>query len=182
MNIIILHGTNGSPDGNWFPWLKEQCSAKGHKTHVPQFPTPDNQSIESWTSAFRKQAPALDENTILVGHSLGATMMLHVLEALKESISKSIFVAPVMDEIDLPEYDQLNKSFIKTPNFDWLTISNNAGKVTIFHGDNDPYVPKEQPEFLQDQIGGELKIIKNGGHLNTESGYTDFQELANIIY
>ncbi len=181
MNVIILHGTKGSPAGNWFPWLKEHCLAKKYNVYIPTLPTPDNQSLKSWEAALHQQTPAIEKETILIGHSLGATMMLHVLEKLKEPIFKSIFVSPVMDEINIPEYDDLNKSFIKTPDFDWLSISNNAGEVTIFHGNNDPYVSKEHAEFLQDQIGGELKIIKNGGHLNAESGYTTFPELLDIF-
>jgi len=181
MNVIILHGTKGLPAGNWFPWLKEQCLAEKYNVYVPKLPTPDNQSIESWKAALQEQTPAIEKDTILVGHSLGATMILHILETLKAPISKSIFVSPVMDKINIPEYDKLNKPFIKTPNFDWLSISNNAGEITIFHGDNDPYVPKKHAEFLQDQIGGELKIIKDGGHLNAECGYTTFPELTKII-
>ena len=23
-NIIIIHGTGGNPNGNWFPWLKSK--------------------------------------------------------------------------------------------------------------------------------------------------------------
>ncbi len=32
---IILHGTLGSPDGNWFQWLKEQLEEKGFMVWLP---------------------------------------------------------------------------------------------------------------------------------------------------
>ena len=39
-NVFIFHGTEGYPEENWFPWLKEKLEAKGYKVFVPQFPTP----------------------------------------------------------------------------------------------------------------------------------------------
>ncbi len=38
MNYIILHGSFGSKDGNWFPWLKKQLENKNYKVDVPQMP------------------------------------------------------------------------------------------------------------------------------------------------
>ena len=39
-NIFIIHGTEGYPEENWFPWLKKELEQKGHIVFVPQFPTP----------------------------------------------------------------------------------------------------------------------------------------------
>ena len=39
-NIFIFHGTEGYPEENWFPWLKEKLENKGYKVFVPQFPSP----------------------------------------------------------------------------------------------------------------------------------------------
>lgn len=180
-NIIIVHGTKGSPDINWFRWLEKELKADGHTVYIPCVPTPENQSPERWLAALRDQAPAPDENTVLIGHSIGATFLLHLLETLPAPVAKTLFVSVVMDEINIPEYDTLNKPFLKTPDFDWLTISNNANDIALLHGENDPYVSKEHSEFLQDQIGGELVIIPNGGHLNSESAYNKFPEILTLI-
>ncbi|PCI01467.1 MAG: hypothetical protein COB76_01320 [Alphaproteobacteria bacterium] len=180
-DIIILHGTMGSPEGNWLPWLKSQLE-NDYNVFVPSFPTPENQSKENWCAALRDQTPIFGKDTILIGHSIGATLMMHILEMLKNPVHQSIFVCPVFDKIGNEEYDALNATFIeKSPHFDWESMSQNKGNCTIFMGDNDPYVPAWHAETLHEKVGGDLISIPNGGHINTESGYTEFAELLDII-
>ena len=47
-NAIIIHGTYGNPDENWFPWLKIELEKIGYQVYVPTFPTPENQNLEAW--------------------------------------------------------------------------------------------------------------------------------------
>lgn len=179
-NAVILHGTMGSPDGNWFPWLKEQLEADGYDVFIPALPTPEGQTAQNWQATILPQTPPPDDKTILIGHSCGATHLLHVLESLEKPVAHAIFVSVVMDKINIPEYDRLNDSFIHH-DFNWDKIRKNADKVTIFHGDDDPYVPLAQAQTLSDHLGTPVTIIKNGGHLNAESGFTAFDALYNCI-
>ena len=181
-NFIIFHGTNGSPEENWFPWLKAELEAKGHRVYVPALPTPEGQTVDEWMSACKTQLPSFsaDNDITLIGHSAGATFLLHFLEAMDIKALRSIFISPVMDEINIEEYDVLNHSFIEH-DFDWNVIKSRAGEVNVLHGDNDPYVPLEQAHRLSADLGVQTTVIKNGGHLNSESGYTDFPMLLNIF-
>lgn len=35
---IVLHGSFGSKDGNWFPWIKKQLENQNKEVLVPQMP------------------------------------------------------------------------------------------------------------------------------------------------
>ena len=178
--IVIMHGTGGSPEGNWFPWLKKHLEDKGHEVYVPRFPTPENQSVKNWSKALYKQAPLFDKDTILIGHSCGATYILHILEVLSSSIAQSIFVSGFIDKLGNPFFDNLNETFVNH-SFNWDKIKKNAGNITLFHGDNDPYIPIKAAQKLADKLETPLTIIPNGGHLNAESNYTQFPQILEIV-
>jgi predicted alpha/beta hydrolase family esterase len=180
MTVIILHGTKGSPHINWFPWLRQQLQARGETVHVPHLPTPDSQTPAAWHTALAAQCPPIDSSTTLVGHSLGANFILHILERLIAPVAQSIFVAPVIDDIAFEEYSHLNEPFTHHL-YDWPRIRTNAGVPIILHGTDDPYVPPAQATRLQYEIGGLLNLIPNGGHLNGEAGYTEFPLLLRLF-
>ncbi|MFZ2587645.1 MAG: alpha/beta hydrolase [Alphaproteobacteria bacterium] len=179
-DIVILHGTKGSPQGNWFPWLKAEMEQRGHTVYVPKLPTPEGQSKEAWCAALRDQAPMFGDNTILIGHSCGATFILHILEVVRNPVAQAILVSPVIADISNTEYDTLNSTFTHHP-FSWSAIQANAKSINILHGDNDPYVPFTQAQTVADKLDATLTIIPQGGHLNAEAGYTKFEKLLEII-
>jgi predicted alpha/beta hydrolase family esterase len=143
-------------------------------------PTPDGQSLTNWLKEFRRQVGVLDETTTLIGHSLGATFLLRVLERQKTAVARSVFVAGVLGPIGIAEYDRLNSTFIET-SYDWGTIQRNAGSVVCVSGEGDPYVPTDQGEELAAKLGVKNHIIPQGGHLNAEFGYTSFQALLVLL-
>ena len=48
MNFIIVHGIQGSPEENWFPWLKKELELSGCNVFVPQFPNPQKPVLSEW--------------------------------------------------------------------------------------------------------------------------------------
>lgn len=178
---IIIHGTKGSPQGNWFPWLAATLRHRGASVIIPQLPTPEGQSLERWHAAFAAQVPeTAHEHSCCIGHSLGATFLLRYLERAHAPIGCAVFVAPLIAEIGNSEYDQLNRTFIDQP-YEWERIKRNAGRVVCLAGDNDPYVPLHQPRKLAAHLAAPLQIVPGGGHLNSESGYNAFELLLGVL-
>jgi len=179
-NILIIHGAYGNPNENWFPWLKTELEKLGHKIFVPEFPTPKNQSLKNWMNVFKDYEAYLDENSIVVGHSLGPSFLLSILEKLDKPVKSAFFVSGFINFLNNPNFDTMNKSFIDK-NFNWQKIKQNCNKFYIIHSDNDPYVPLNQSKQLATNLDTEVLIIKNGGHFNTDAGYTKFDFILDKI-
>lgn len=181
LRVIIIHGTFGAPDENWFPWLASQVSTLGVETLRPTMPTPEGQSLESWRAAFRRQARRIDSNTILVGHSLAPAFILDLLQSAEEPVRGSFLVSGFLGLLGLPEFDELNETFVCRDDLNWPRIRENAGRVFVYNSDNDPYVPLDRGEHLADNLGVELRVVPGAGHINASAGYTEFPLLFNDL-
>ena len=179
MNFFIIHGVYANPDSNWFPWLKKELENRSYEVIIPKFPTPFDQSLESWLRTIAKYENKINEETVLIGHSLGAAFILSYLEQINKKIKAAFLVAGFHKMLGI-EYDEINKTFIDK-NFDWNKIKNSCEKFFIVTSDNDPYIPIEINKDLAGILGAKLTIIHNGGHLNAKSGFTSFPELSRLI-
>jgi predicted alpha/beta hydrolase family esterase len=180
VNVIVVHGSFGHPGENWFPWLKAELEALDCTVHVPRFPTPEGQSLNSWLAAFEPFQPYLKEDTILVGHSIGPAFLLSVLEQSQHRVDSAFFVAGFVGPLCNPEFDKINASFAER-DFDWERIRENCGSFYVISSKDDPYVPLEKGQELADAVGGMLFTIPKAGHFNTAAGYGKFPMLLEMI-
>ncbi len=176
-NIFILHGTEGHPEENWFPWLKEKLEARRCKVFVPQFPSPPVMSakINEWFEVLKNYEQYIDEDTILIGHSLGGVFTLRILEKLKHTIRAAVFIGTPVGVRPILNYDRDNS--FSGFSFDWPTVRTKANHFIVFQSDNDPYVGLENGQELAKKLGIDLSLVPNAGHFNKKAGYTKFEEL-----
>ena len=179
MNFIIIHGVYANPEANWFPWLKKELENLGYEVIVPKFPTPLDQSLESWLRAIADYESKINEKTVLIGHSLGAAFILDYLERTNKKIKATILVAG-FHKLLSSSYDEVNKTFVDKE-FNWEKIKNSCGRFFVFASDNDKYIPLEISQELAENLNAEFKIIPNAGHINKESGYDAFPLLRECI-
>lgn len=179
-NVIIIHGTGGSPGSHWFPWLKTELEKLGAQVFVPKFPTPNGQSLVAWLEVFKEYEQYLNENTIVIGHSLGSAFLLSVIEGARKPIRHAFFISAFLGLLGDPRFDVPNKTFT-TRSFDWTKIKTNCEGFTVINSDNDPYVPLDKGREFAKNIDTELIILKNAGHINQDSGYIEFPLLLEKI-
>lgn len=177
--VFIFHGTGGYPEENWFPWLKEQLEKENCKVFVPQFPTPENQTPETWFEVFDKYRDEVDSNTILIGHSLGGSFLLRVLESLKKPVKAAFFVATPIGIPPIVNWSG-DKSFTGHP-FKWEKIKKNSKNFYAYHSDNDPYVGLKNGEQLAKKLGTKLIFIPKSGHFNKKAGFLKFDDLLEKV-
>lgn len=176
LRFVIIHGTGGSPQGNWFPWLADQLRGLAQDVTVPQFPTGPGQNLASWLEAFNAYAGPLTREHVLIGHSIGAAFVLRLLERSSLPVAGAVLVAPFARQLGIPDFDPLNETFVR-PAFKWTDIRKGARCFKVYSGDNDPYVPLHLGEEVAREIGCGFSVVEGGGHLNAESGYLRFDLL-----
>ncbi len=175
-NALIIHGTGGNPQENWFPWVKAQLTSHSYHVEVPQFPTPEDQNPEAWFKTLAPYAPSFNEETILIGHSCGGAFLLRVLEQLKTKIKTAVFVAASAGVKPI-KYYEVDRPFVEAP-FDWNNIRSGAAHFLVFHSEDDPFICIENGELIAREVGVELIRHKTAGHFNAKAGYTTFEELV----
>ncbi len=179
--VFIFHGTEGYPEENWFPWMKEKLEAKGCEVIIPQFPTLPivPAKISEWFEVLKKHEKYINEDTIIIGHSLGGVFALRVLEKLKHPIRAVFLTGTPIGIKPLFNYDR-DSSFTGF-NFNWAKIKNNAKYFEVFHSNDDPFVSLGNGKQLAKELGVKLTFIPNAGHFNKKAGYLSFPDLLNKI-
>lgn len=182
-NALILHGAGNNSSGNWFPWLKQELEKKGYKTRVPDLPNSDLPIQTDWLKAVADYD--FNEESVLIGHSSGATLILRILENLPESskIKKAILVAGPIDKGSIEKFWQYKQDLCKA-SFNWKKIKASAKDFILFYSDNDPYdCGIRHGKVIQNKVGGKLIFKKGEGHFNLEVGekYKHFPELLEYI-
>lgn len=180
ITVFIIHGSFGHPQENWFPWLKSELEKLGCDVFIPKFPTPENQSLDTWLNIFEEYSKHLDENSIIIGHSLGPAFLLRIIEKLSHQIKAAFFISGFVRLYGVPQFDNVNRTFVSAP-FDWRRIRQNCKIFRVFHSNNDPYVPLDCGKELAGNLETELILVTGAGHFNESAGYTRFDLLLDEI-
>jgi len=168
--IFIFHGVGGSPQENWFPWLASELTKLEQEVIVPQFPTPEGQTLRKWLKTLENHRDKLTNEAILVGHSLGVPFALNMIERQKVSAA---FLVAGFTGLAGNVFDEGMKTFAQR-DFDWKRIRENCKRFFVFHSDNDAYVSLQKGEELARNLGVEVILVPGGGHLNEGAGYFEF--------
>jgi uncharacterized protein len=177
---IILHGTLGSPDGNWFKWLKAELENNGLEVWLPQLPHAEQPSLNEWYKFIQNECPfAINEETLIVGHSSGAILALIIAQNNMEKVGAIVDVSVFHD--NSLQWEPNNKLFDRQ--FDWDSIRQGANKLLFVHSDNDPYVSLDQAQFVADNCRAELVMIPDQSHFNLEKSedYRKFPKLIELM-
>jgi len=198
MQCIILHGSFGSKDGNWFPWLKKALENLGHEVFLEQYPIDkwedienggkDNQNttenLASWTRFFKEYTlPQLDadKGIVFFGHSLSPVFILHLVDRFGIQLKGALFASPFLEALNVETtrpFDVVNRSFYKT-DFNWVRLRKLIPVSYVLYGENDPYVPIHLPIAFAKHLNSNLVPVKDGKHLGGE--LTEFPLLLELF-
>ena len=170
--VYIVHGWDFNPNMNWYPWLKKELEKKGFKVIVPEMPNTSEPVIEEWISYLKKIVAKLDEDTYLIGHSIGCQTIMRYLEKEKFNgkLPKVIFIAGWFNLKNLEDEEVKNiaKPWMET-SIDFNKVKERVNNLTVFLSTNEPYnYVKENSSIFKNKLNAKIVIIKKMGHFTEE--------------
>jgi len=169
--FIFIHG-NGTEHWSfsWAPWLKEQLEKRGFETFFETMPDSIIARAEYWLPFLENHVKA-GENDVLIGWSSGAVAAMRYAETHK--LAGSILVSPCYTDLD----DDLEKQsgYYDRP-WQWDKIRANQQTIALFYGDDDPFIPQTEFEYIAGKIKPETHKIHAVGHFIERSEFPEIME------
>lgn len=181
-NYMILHGSFSSPFSNWIPYLRNELEQRNLEVYTPDLPSGVGfQNYTNWEKMMLLyyENGILNENTTIFAHSIAPVFVCKFLVKNKIKIKKLVSVCGFNNYLGInEEYDNVNETMY----IDNLSeIKNYCDDIICYYTKNDSYVKFEAEKEFADSIASKQIIIDEGGHLNSESGYTNFPDLLKHI-
>lgn len=132
----------------------------------PSMPNKQNAKYAEWKIWFEKHIPHLQDEIILVGHSLGGVFLVKYLSDndFPTEISATFLVSAPFDAME-SEYDLGN--FVAPDDLSRLRMQ--GGDIYIYHSKDDPVVDFADAEKYADKLPeAQLKTFTDKGHFNAD--------------
>jgi leucyl-tRNA synthetase len=183
--VLLIHGFEGSGEGNWLPWLKKELEARGFEVFNPTMSTSEHPTVESWLKELLPYAEKMGEDDIIVGHSLGGRATLYLIEKIKKKIGHLFLIGASIGNSEDYDWDWFKKEwegsdidtlekFHHTP-INWDVVDKFVQDKNIVLSDDDPYIKKETHRNLP--VGWFYQIWSGFGHFQEKQA----PELLNLI-
>ena len=177
-NYFIIHGSFSSPFSNWIPYLRKEIENKGLVVYTPDLPSGVGyQNYTNWENMMLEylKIGLINENTTIFAHSIAPVFVCKFLVNNKVKIKRLVSVCGFNNYLGInEEYDNVNESMY----FDNLIdVKKYCDDIICYYSKNDPYVKYDVEKEFADIVADKVIVIDDGGHLNSESGYTEFKDL-----
>jgi hypothetical protein len=117
---------------------------------------------EHWIATLERRI-AEGPPPVVIAHSLGCIAVAHVVARGRVELRAALLVAPA--DLDRDECPTALRGFgpVPTPRF--------PVPVTVVASDDDPHASLERSRALARAWGGEVEVVRGGGHINVASGH-----------
>jgi len=171
--VLILHGWGGSDTPHWQAELASEI-AKNYGT--VSFPLLDNCHFPNknrWIKQVKQILKEFKPDTV-VCHSLANTLWLWLCEEDgAQYIERLFMVSPP----SLSTEEKTIKTFFPCQ----LPSNIYAKEVHIIVSDDDPWVKLDEAKSIASHYNASLTTIKNGGHINADSGYGKWDFIEKLV-
>ncbi len=176
--VILIHGWQWQPWNHWKAWLRDKLEIQGITVIEPEMPNSSNKPVD-WINRLAEVIWAPDEETILIGHSLGCPTVIGYLMQLSgnERVLGAVLVAGFSSKIEahsiLHLWDFLPADVEKS--------KNHCSKFVSIASDDDASVPLEKSKELNDLVWGEFILEHNKWHFCEEDEVRDLDSVYTSV-
>lgn len=179
---ILLHGTGGSDkDYFWFTDTKQYLENNGYNVWWPILPNTEKPELVETRNYVEQNLPAIDEQTIIIGHSSACPLILHLLQYFKASVKQVVLVGGFYQSLNDDGYSDL----MLPESFDWAEIKTKASNFLLINSDNDPWgCHDQQARPAAIELGATLVVATGQGHMGSSSynqPYREFELLKRLL-
>lgn len=175
--IVFIHGNETEHWGYfWAPWLKLELEKKGYEVIFETMPDGIKARKDMWYPHM-KDVLNIDENTIIIGHSSGATAAMYY--AQRHHILASVLISPCYTDLG----EELEKqSGWYDEAWDWKKIKENQQKIALLYSMDDDVIPAQEfldiKEFLEPDLVYECQ---DRGHFISKDEFPEALEALQRI-
>lgn len=175
--VFLVHKWGGNYELDWFPWLKKNLENAQYEVVEVKIPDPENPVIKDWVTVLSNAVGAPDEDTYFVGHSIGCQTIVRYLETIDKKVGGAVFVAGWFNLANLEgeETEKIANPWINIP-IDLEKVKNNLKHSRLIISDNDPYEYFDLNKEKFSELGSEILVLLNAGHIRMEDGYSKLPE------
>ena len=164
--VLLVHGWGGSDFPHWQSWLAGEIAKEYGTVQFLHFTDIDAPKIDLWSAELLEALESFKPD-IVICHSLANTLWFHLSNTTTLSeIKKLYLVAPPSMQCKVPELEEFFPVQIPTQLY--------AKEALLVSSTNDPYMSMNEAKVLQNELGIEMKVLENAGHINAESGYGEW--------
>ena len=88
-NILLIHGFNGIP--KIFNYFKKELEIQGYNVIIPEFPVREEININAYFKVFDMYKEIINENLIVIAHSLGNSMFIKYI--CKNDLNVGLYIS-----------------------------------------------------------------------------------------
>lgn len=163
--VLFIHsaGPQGHHEGSDFLVTHlRKALGEEYEIHFPKMPDPENPHYKLWSKKLKKELSSMTGEKILVGHSLGGSILLKYLseeEPTKKVAGLFVVAAPFWgkEDWDVEEY-KLQENF--------SSHLEGVEKVYLYHSKDDEVVPVAHLAYYTKELPYSTpRQVTNRGHL-----------------
>ena len=164
MTVLLIHGFNATPDQHWYKSLRPLLEMSGVQYLSPALPDSGRPQKQSWLATIKQSFDQINDEVILVGHSLGTRATLLFLEQYEVQVRASLLVGAFSNNLDNGlRRGSVYASFFDHP-IDLSLIKTRCPKFVVMHSRDDQSIPYAQGAQIALDLGAEMVTEDGHGH------------------